>query len=279
MASATPPLSPPPPPPPPTEDDFDDANRSTHNQQPQSFIQLWIDNERSERTTKMNYWQQKKREYFEAQCSLFPRYIPELAICNVDSMIHLISEHCPPLSSSIAAGEDVNDVGRLNNDDGSGAPPSSSTNTTMDNVRQIATQCSSYHTKAIQNYKQYEYKRALKNIHIDSNQQRIFKSTDNIDDLPIPQRPVQHSEYTPMTYQENYAMTKIHERNYNICIAQNTCSHRTEALLTCWKSLDPQWVKYMDKHNMGQLICANERKGVERCVGGITQRVMKDILG
>lgn len=285
MASATTP--PPSRPPPPVEDDFDDASSRTNNQQPHGFVQLWIDNERSERTTKMNYWQQKKREYFETQCSLFPRYIPESAICNVDSMIHLISEHCPPLSSTAdaaaAAGECVNDGGRLSNDDSSGSappPPPPSTNTTMDNVRQIATQCSIYHTKAVQNYKQYEYKRALKNIHIDSNEQRIIiQSTDDDNYLPIPQRPNHHTEYTPMTVQENYAMTKIHERNYNICIAKMTCSHRTEQLLSCWNRLDPQWIKYMDKHNMGQLICANERKSVERCVGGNTQRAMKDILG
>ena len=271
--------SPPPTPPPhPAEDYFDDASSSTtNNQQPPSFIQLWIENERSERTTKMNYWQQKKREYFETQCSLFPRYIPESAICNVDSMIHLISEYCP-LGNSVAAGEDVNDVGRLNNDDTGSAPSSLSTDTTLDNVRQIASKCSIYHTKAVQNYEQFEYKRALKNIHIDANQQRIVQSTDN--DLPIPKkRPNHHSEYTPMSYQENYAMTKINERNYNICIAKMSCARRTEALLTCWNGLDPQWVKYMDKHNMGQFICANERKGVERCVGGITQRAVKDILG
>jgi hypothetical protein len=287
-------IPPPPPPPTPAEDDFEDAisSTTTNNQQPPSFIQLWIENERSERTTKMNYWQQVKNEYFEAQCTLFPRYIPESAICNVDSMIHLISEHCPPLSSSssIAAGEDVNDdSGRWNNgdggSDGSSAPLSSltaDTTTTLDNVRRIATQCSIYHAKAVKNYKQYEYKRALKNIHIDSNQQRIIKqSTDNTDNIPIPipQRPNYHSEYTPMSYQENYAMTKIHERNYNICLAQHTCSYRTNALLKCWRSLDPQWVKYMDYHKLGHYICANERKGVERCVGGITQQAMKDILG
>jgi hypothetical protein len=82
-----------------------------------------------------------------------------------------------------------------------------------------------------------------------------------------------------MSLRENYAMAKIHGSNYALCLAAAACPDRAERMVSCWAGADPRVVGMMERHGMGRYICSEERKAVERCVGGVVQKAMKDILG
>ena len=103
--------------------------------------------------------------------------------------------------------------------------------------------------------------------------------TDYLRPPVVPARPPHHPEYTPMSIRENYAMATIHGRNYALCLAASSCPHRAERMVSCWASVDARVIGMMERHGMGRYICSEEREAVERCVGGVVQRAMKDILG
>jgi hypothetical protein len=230
-------------------------------------------------------------------------------MCNVNSMMYLISDYCPDDGGSGGGpgeGVVVDDVdGKPGRGNALLLPAAAAAaarggGTALDDARRIAARCAWYRSIALQNVNEFNYKRALKDIVIDENQQQqqqqqqrrvvaVHSTTNatNTDDRRppapptpvVPARPPHHPEYTPMSLRENYAMAKIHGSNYALCLAAASCPHRAERMVSCWASVDARVTGTMERHGMGRYICSEERKALERCVGGVVQRAMKDILG
>jgi hypothetical protein len=249
-----------------------------------TFIQHWLEREKGNERKHLEHWRRKKREYFDGQRS-FPGHIPESAMCNVNSMMYLISEYCPDGGVVVVVGgggpgegvdndddDDRRDNASLRSGRGNALVPATR-GTALDDARRIAARCAEYRSIALHNISEFNYKRALKDVAIDKDQRR--------GDLPppVPARPPHHPEYTPMSLRENFAMARIHGRNYELCLAMAACPDRAERMVSCWAGEDPGVVGIMDRHGMGRYICSEERKAVERCVGMEVQRAMNEILG
>ena len=149
--------------------------------------------------------------------------------------------------------------------DDSALSHSSDKQTTIDEIRKIASVCANYKISATQNRKEFEYKRAV-----------IAKEKRG--EIKLPNKPKDHTEFTPLKPAENLLLAKILRTNYNLCLARGVCPQRTNNLLTCWKSTDPRVFKVMAEQGLDQLICIDEREAVERCIGLSVQKVMKDII-
>eukprot|EP00578_Thalassiosira_sp_NH16_P000726 CAMPEP_0181138604 /NCGR_PEP_ID=MMETSP1071-20121207/34336_1 /TAXON_ID=35127 /ORGANISM="Thalassiosira sp., Strain NH16" /LENGTH=259 /DNA_ID=CAMNT_0023225453 /DNA_START=129 /DNA_END=908 /DNA_ORIENTATION=+ len=252
-----PPPSPPPPPPPPPPAIEDRPSASSR----PAFIEQWLEKEKTPTTNKIN-----KRQYLEKQC-LFPSYIPEAAMVDVEPMIGLISHH-------------------VEESDGGDITDSTHHRTALDNVRKIASLCATYKSRAAMNHKEVQYKRAIilkekrrLEEHSSDLAPENVDSSETSESIPLPSKPPYHPDFTPLSLGENYGVAKIAGANYNLCLANAICPARTRRLLTCWESLDTQWVKIVQQQGMDRLICLEEREAVERCMGMGVQRVMKDILG
>lgn len=223
-----------------------------------TFLERWLENEpkKPPALTEASFM-----EYFTKQL-LFPKHIPETALCNVSPILALVSRH------GEAAGDSHSEDGT----------PS---NTALESVRQIAAQCATYKNKAVLNHNEFQHKRSIELQ--EQQQQEHYDATGDSDPSTttdvIVEQPPYHPEYTPLPVPGNYLLTKIHGANYNICLAKAACPHRTERLLSCWKSADPGWVKKMEHDGTEEYVCAEEREGVERCLGLSVQRVMKSVLG
>ena len=238
---------PPPPPPPPAIEDGD------HKARQPSFIEQWIAKEKSKSPPSVN--NNNKREYYEKQC-LFPNHIPLAAHFDISPMIALISDHHLETGS-----DDTDDTSDLSNGQ------TQQHRSALDDVRKVASLCAaSYKTIAIQNHKEFQYKKA---------KQQLEQQADASEEKELPPQPTP-SIYTDLSLPENFLMRNIHRANYNICLANATCPDQTEKLLKCWKSADKNWVKVASSF---EYICMDEREAVERCLGLGVQRVMKDILG
>ena len=220
-------MAPPPPPPsPPIEEE-------------PTFIEKW---ERQSKSQSKN----SKRVYLEKQCR-FPNHIPQSAHCNIDPLLSLISNHID---------DHIDD--NVSNDTNYRSP--------MNDMRKVASLCSTYKTAAKQNKQEFQYKRAI--------QQQI----EPIDDDEVPPPP-HTSMYTNLSMAENFALAKIHGANYNLCLAKAICPDRTNRLLSCWQRTDINIVKRMHEDGIAGLICLEEKEAVERCIGNGVQKIMKDILG
>ena len=77
---------------------------------------------------------------------------------------------------------------------------------------------------------------------------------------------------------ENALLSKIHEANYNLCLANAVCPKRTGRLLSCWEKMNPRAAKIMAQQGLDHFVCLQEREAVERCIGLSVQKVMKDII-
>ena len=241
---------PPPPPPTPAIEDGD------HKARQPSFIEQWIAKEKSKSPPSVN--NNNKREYYEKQC-LFPNHIPLAAHFDISPMIALISDHHLETGS-----DDTDDTSDLSNGQ------TQQHRSALDDVRKVASLCAaSYKTIAIQNHKEFQYKKA---------KQQREQQADASEEKELPPQPTP-SIYTDLSLPENFLMRNIHRANYNICLANATCPDQTEKLLKCWKSADKNWVKAMQRTGNDEYICMDEREAVERCLGLGVQRVMKDILG
>lgn len=188
---------------------------------------------------------QSKQQWFSKQC-LFPTYINEAAMFDTSPLLSLLHDH------------------GIGSDDSALSHPSDK-QTTIDEMRKIANLCANYKTRAIQNRKEFEYKRAT-----------VAKEKQV--ETKLPPKPPDHPEFTPLKPAENLLLAKIHGTNYNLCLARAVCPQRTNGLLSCWKSTDPRVVKLLAEQGLGHLMCMEEREAVERCIGLSVQRVMKDII-
>jgi hypothetical protein len=224
-------LHPPPPPPPPAE-----GKEGT-------FIDDWLQQNSKQLPTSEN--NQSKRQWFAKQC-LFPTYITESAVFDTSPILSLLHDH------------------GIESDESALRRPLDE-QTTIDEMRKIASLCANYKTTAIQNRKEFEYK-----------QTAIAKEKQN--EIELPAKPPDHPEFTPLKPAENLLLAKIHGTNYNLCLARAVCPQRTNELLSCWKSADPRVFKVLAEQGLDQLMCMEEREAVERCIGLSVQRVMKDII-
>jgi len=154
-------LSPPPPPPGPESIAADQPQTSQQQQHQPTFIEQWlVDEERRKKhqraaasTSKLSAHKYIERQY------LLPLHIPPSAMCNIDPMIHLISDF-------------IADTSNTNNANGetTAATPAAATNksriaksaTAWDDIRQIASRCATYKSRAEQNHIEFQYKRAVK---------------------------------------------------------------------------------------------------------------------
>lgn len=248
----------PPPPPPANEEQSPTSSQPT-------FIEQWLLEERAK------YPQRSKREhteyFFTKQC-LFPRYIPQAAMCSVDPILHLISHHVKESDRETSSDATIPEH-----------------RTALDDLREVVSLCSTYKSRSLLNRDEFHFKRAM----MLKEKQRLEQSADSANgtNLPTkqqsttssPTQPPYHVEYTPLALQENFLLAKIHGANYNLCLANAVCPDRTRRLLTCWKSLHPQRVEMMEQGGVEEFICLEERQAVERCIGLAVQRGMKDILG
>ncbi|KAL7552699.1 hypothetical protein ACHAWF_015936 [Thalassiosira exigua] len=240
----TPPPLPPPPPPPSVDDNL-------------TFLERWIEKEK-----KVEPSIESKREYFNNEC-LFPRHIPAAGIANVDPMISLISHQ---------AGKEHGMVGRSENSPGVESEEDLFLRkTALDDVRKIASLCATYDSRASINLEEFKYKRAVL---------RKEKASQTLENAPSTThiQPPHHDEYSPLSIHENFLLARIHRANYNVCLAAATCPERTKRLAACWKRMDPQLIRLMEKEGVEGFVCLEEREAVERCVGLGVQRVMKAIL-
>jgi len=223
-----------------------------------TFLELWREREKKKPPV---LTQASFMEYFSKQL-LFPRHIPETALCDVGPILSLVSRHGEAVDES--SGKD----GTFNN-------------AALDSLRSIASQCATYKDKAVLNHNEFQHKRSVE-LREQLEQEEDDDTTGNgtsSDAITIVQQPPYHPEYTPLPVPGNYLLSKIHGANYNICLAKAACPHQTRRLLACWKSADPEWVKTMEQKDMEEHVCAEEREGVERCIGLSVQRVMKELLG
>jgi len=272
---------PPPPPPPPTKGE-------PTKQQP-TFIEQWLKEEK-EKSPKA-----KTRQYYYEQC-MFPRHVPSKAMPDVDPTLSLIFHHGEEQTTSNSDG--AKDVG------GSMSPTH---RTALDDFRKVVSLCATYKDRSIANHKEFRYKRAIKLKEKQMREEQNMIDATTADDAaesnttlsnkttatadvpakqakqqsapPTPPRPPDHSEYTPLPIGGNHYLSKIHEVNYNLCLANAACPERTKRLTRCWKRVDPRTMKAMEEQGMESFVCSEEREAVERCVGLSVQRVMKDILG
>jgi hypothetical protein len=316
----------PPLPPPPAPPQIPSQKEQRHPNP--TFIEQWlVDNEKRKKNQKAasssNISAEKKninnkREYFERQC-LFPRHIPQSAMCNIEPMLYLIHD--------FHADANYNKITKTSNVGTSPITNAAVTTAAWGDIRQIASHCATYKSRAEQNHIEFQHKRAVKIRQQQQHQRQsstlsaISIEKNNLDppssDIstststsslhsntsiadsdnsaptttstiptnqrhylhPAPQPPPFHPEYTPLTLPENFLLSKIHSANYNVCLAHASCPQLSSQLLACWKRSDPTWVQHMQQHGLEQYICTEERMAVERCVGRRVQNAMKDILG
>mmetsp|Transcript_23129 Transcript_23129/g.50097 ORF Transcript_23129/g.50097 Transcript_23129/m.50097 type:complete len:279 (-) Transcript_23129:2087-2923(-) len=273
-------LIPPPPPPPPPEMEEQPPSQPT-------FIKQWLEKEQSKPPPHIK---NNKREYFAKQC-LFPSYITEAAMCNVDPLLSLISHHLEESDGGIDGDAVKNNIPGASREKKStnisnNEHSSPTHRTAIDDVRKNVSLCATYKSRAVLNYNEFQYKREIKikekrqgEQPTETNTPEDTNASDKPESTPTSSKPPYHPEYTPLELRENFLMANIHSANYNLCLANATCPNRVKRLLTCWESVDPQWVNMMQQQGMDGFVCMEEKEAVERCVGLGVQRAMKDILG
>ena len=77
------------------------------------------------------------------------------------------------------------------------------------------------------------------------------------------------------TYEEEKARSIIMDMNYKFCQNQVSCPERMNRLATCWSAFGPVVFKKFTEAGQEGLICKSEREAVERCSGGLVQRLMR----
>jgi hypothetical protein len=253
-----------PPPPPPLS-----SPQTADEQRKPSFITKWLEANK-ESLPSVAEARRTQRQFFEKEC-IFPLNTPESAMADVSPMLALIKDHAQEVKK-VLRGDGL--VDRSSTDVNPSAP--SEYRTTLDDVRQMSSLCATYKSKALVNYNEFQYKKKMRHINLQKEQQH--RSTeDSASAIHTP--PPYNSDYTPLKMGENFALAKIHNANYSVCLAQATCPERSRELMSCWKSLNPDVVKALSNEGFGHLICMEEKEAVERCVGAGVQRVMKDTLG
>jgi hypothetical protein len=228
-----------PPPPPPSP-----PTSSVIDKEASSFIDDWL--EQNNKQSAINPVE-SKRQYFEKQC-LFPTYITDRSMCDVSSLRSMLHDH------------------KIESNDSPLKTSTDEQSTLIDEMRKIASLCAHYKSTASKNRQELEYKQAI-----------IAKEEQKIDTRTIPDQPP-HSEFTPMKPAENALLSKIHEANYNLCLANAVCPKRTGRLLSCWEKMNPRAAKIMAQQGLDHFVCLQEREAVERCIGLSVQKVMKDII-
>ena len=76
-------------------------------------------------------------------------------------------------------------------------------------------------------------------------------------------------------YEEEKARAIIMDMNYKFCQNQVSCPERMNRLATCWSAFGPVVIKKFTEAGQEGLICKSEREAVERCSGGLVQRLMR----
>ena len=145
----------------------------------------------------------------------------------------------------------------------------------LQDFRQILSLCASYKQASDMNQREFEYKKNKWNLRKQQQQQQHAYDGDE----QLLTRPPHHEEYTPLKLTQNYILANIHDVNHKMCLARATCPDRTESLMSCLRGVDPNLVQALAKQGLGALVCSEERRAVERCVGSGVQRVMKEVLG
>ncbi|KAL3776108.1 hypothetical protein HJC23_010701 [Cyclotella cryptica] len=240
--------TPPPPPPPPLP-----VNPpQNHTEQP-SFFEKWIEQNKPPKKQPLRH----TRAYYQNQC-LIPMTTPTEAIPDVESIASLANN--PDIIS-----------------DGDGDDDAFEWRTALQDFRQIISLCASYkHTSDI-NRREFEYKKKQWNLSKENNHQQQSHAHEEDEELFNP--PPHHEEYTPLKFTQNYILANIHGINHKMCLARATCPERTESLVSCLRGVDPNVVHALAKQGLGALVCLEERRAVERCVGSGVQRVVKEALG
>ena len=78
-----------------------------------------------------------------------------------------------------------------------------------------------------------------------------------------------------LTYEEEKARSIIMDMNHKFCQNQVSCPERMDRLVTCWGAFGPVVIKKYSEAGQEGLICKSEREAVERCSGGLVQRLMR----
>jgi len=83
------------------------------------------------------------------------------------------------------------------------------------------------------------------------------------------------SKADAITYEEEKARSIIMDMNYKFCQNQVSCPERMNRLATCWSAFGPVVIQKITEAGQEGLICKSEREAVERCSGGLVQRLMR----
>ena len=83
------------------------------------------------------------------------------------------------------------------------------------------------------------------------------------------------SQADAITYEEEKARSIIMDMNHKFCQNQVSCPERMDRLVTCWGAFGPVIIKKYSEAGQQGLICKSEREAVERCSGGLVQRLMR----
>lgn len=231
-----------------------------------TFIEMGGEEKEKSGVILNNIRNQKRNKRLEEQC-IFPTHIPSTAHCDITPMLSLISNHINENHINENMMNQNNNTHR----------------TALNDMKKVASLCASYKNIVLQNQNEFQYKRA---VYINNKQKEASRSDMLNEEVEsevavsnnqLPPRP-EVTQYTDLTPMENQMMARIHDANYNLCLAKATCPDRTDKLLSCWKQSDPQVVNYAQENGIEGMICMEERNAVERCVGLSVQRVMKDII-
>mmetsp|Transcript_30966 Transcript_30966/g.61722 ORF Transcript_30966/g.61722 Transcript_30966/m.61722 type:complete len:288 (-) Transcript_30966:69-932(-) len=278
-----PPPARPPPPPPPTEPSKIDVRPT--------FIQQWLKQNKDSLNVKSKDQQQSELNELIKKESVFPLHIPASAIPQARPLISFfgsngISEEIES-SGGCASSELRRPIGsssrieeKKNSERTTDAASDASFihRTAVEDVRKIAYLCATYKSKMLANRHEYEYKRQVR-INKQHQQQLQLEPGSTLSQKSEPTPPKYHPEYTPLSAEGNKIMMSIHGANYNVCLARAACPEKTKKLVSCWKRLSAKESAALAEAGLGEYVCLEERKEVERCIGSGVQRAVKDILG
>ena len=156
--------------------------------------------------------------------------------------------------------------------------------TAVQDFTQLLSLCGSYKHTADANQKEAKYKHKRWNLNKQKKKVMQQSEEDANEKLTILEnklsklKPPPHSEYTPLTIDQNYYLSQINSVNYRLCLAYKSCPARTKEYVSCLEGIDEKEMDRLAEKGLGSMICLEERQALERCVGLGVERVVKEIL-
>jgi hypothetical protein len=207
-----------------------------------------------------------KQEFIVPPC-LIPERTPEDAFKYIDPMLSLETSD---FFKDELASKDIAELPQFR--------------TAVQDFTQLLSLCGSYKHTADANQKEAKYKHKRWNLNKQKKKVMQQSEEDANEKLTILEnklsklKPPPHSEYTPLTIDQNYYLSQINSVNYRLCLAYKSCPARTKEYVSCLEGIDEKEMDRLAEKGLGSMICLEERQALERCVGLGVERVVKEIL-